>query len=258
MQIAAGPRNYGAIPFGMTPKDIQTHARSYGFPGGFVNSVGSGGSAPMELPKAIVRIGEQALWSAYQWPVATTLATKTGKLFSTALDGNGQGFGTTPLSLAETNIREPGRIPSGYSFAVAGIACQWYRATTADSTSAVPFYGNDVRQVLANGVLRWAFLQASIEIAPCYLIGAGGGAFGVSADTGDNEGNRSQIAVGNGQVWIYQNSPVLLPSSTTFGVEQVWGALAGYFQTAGSGGATNPVVERVCLLGQFTSAIPTA
>lgn len=239
MQIEAGPANY-------TPS-------GYGFPGGFVNSVGAGGAAPMELPKAIVRIGEQSLWSAYLWAAATTLATRSGKVFTTAVGGSGQGF-SSPLSLAETNLQEAGRVPSGYSFAVAGIACQWFRSTTADSTASPTFLGNDVRQILANAVLQWAFLQSRIEIAPAYLIGAGGGAFGMTADTGDAEGNRSQVTVGNGQVWIYQNSPVLLPSSTTFGVEVQWGSLAGQFATSGSSG----VISRVCLLGQFTSAIPTA
>jgi len=261
MNFEAGVRNYGSPPPFISRQDLASAAtnggRTYGFPGGFVNSVGAGGAAPMELPKAIVRIGEQSLWSSYSWAVNTGLAKQTGKVFSVQLGGSGQGF-ADPLSVAETNLQEAGRVPSGYSFAVAGIACQWYRATTADNADAVPFFGNDVRQVLANAVLQWAFLQSRIEIAPCYLVGAGGGAFGFTADTGDAEGNRSQVSVGNGQVWIYQNSPVLLPSNTTFGMEIQWGGLAGMFQTTGSGGATNKVISRVCLLGQFTSAIPTA
>ena len=86
---------------------------SYGIPGVPMLPPGGPGisSVPMELPKDVVRVGEQALWSTSQLgPAAAALANTTTRLFTTPLGQVGQGFAAA-LTLSETNLKEGGRIP---------------------------------------------------------------------------------------------------------------------------------------------------
>lgn len=225
----------------------------YGAPGMILQGSGADAQfAPMQLPKAVVRIGEQALWSAQQYADGATMARADDPVFTIKRGQTGQGFATS-TSLAETNMREAGRIPGGYAYTVAAIACQAYYLATAGQ---YPIVGADVRNLVNNLVLQWQFLQTKIEIAPASLIGAGGGPYGATADTGANEGgaggSRIMINNGNGQVWVYRHHPVALPSDATFEVLLTWGAFASVVD--GGSGNSNMVV-RVVLLGNFETAI---
>jgi hypothetical protein len=228
---------------------------AYGVPGTYVTggAAAAGMMAPMQLPKAIVRNGEQALWSTQFYANALALSgSSNNKVFVTPQGQTGQGFAAS-LSVGETNMKESSRIPSGYAYTVMGIAQQFYYTAVA---GVQPICGADLRNALANCVLVWDFLQTQIDIAPCFLIGSGGGIYGSTADTGGVEGGAggSRIALnnGNGQLWIYQRNPVLLSSDSTFGILQNWGTLAAPVD----GGINNQaLLARTCLLGQFQAAI---
>ena len=224
---------------------------SYGMPGAAYMPPprpGMAMNAPMQLPKAVRRIGEQAFWSSQRHLNAVALTLNQTRLFQTPLGGTGQGFGA-PLTLAETNLREGSRIPASFAFTCDAVALQ---AFNQDSS---PIVYQDIANVTNQAVLSWFFTQTQFEIAPVSLIGAGGGVFGATADTGGADGalgSRIALNNGNGQLWVYRQMPVLLPSNSTFTLLLDFGVNA----IAPDGGPTAAnLITRCCLLGRFQTAI---
>jgi hypothetical protein len=226
----------------------------YGTPGTAILPPPAAGQplSPMNVQKNIVRIGEQSFWSAWRYADGSTVASTTDRLFATPRGQVGQGFATS-LSLSETNLKEGGRIPSQYAYDVEAIAVQPYYQTNDTMSRA------DVANLQNYCVLLWDFTQTQIEIAPISLIGAGGGIFGATADTGAVEGGAGGSRVlannGNGSLWIYRQHPVLLPSNSTFGLLLSWGSGA---QVIDGGFSDDALIVRVLLLGRFQAAIATA
>jgi len=230
----------------------------FGAPGFATTPGNEGALASLELPKMIQRASESPLWSTYKLGTAAEgdLANKTYKVFSVALDQAGQGWSTS-LTYPETNIKEAGRIPSGAGYGVYGIAGQLYTVDTNKTATYTPT-ASDLWNVTSNCVLQWNMLDTVIDICPLNLAGAGGGVFGSTADTGGayGDGNGSQVSLNNGagQVWIYQFLPVLLPASTTFGVNLVFGQFAAPVDVNGQAGIA--LALRIVLLGTRRTAIP--
>jgi hypothetical protein len=231
----------------------------YGMPGSGVQlrQGGQGMSVPMDVPRDVIRIGESTMWSTQRYAAGTALANTSSKVFQVGQGMIGQGFGTQ-LSLPETNLQTPGQLPAGQAFDIYGIACQPYTLTGTTPDTIYPIVGADMRNFEANLVLRWAFLQTNIDIAPAALVGAGGGIFGDTADTGAADGvggSRIMLNNGNGQLWVYQEHPVALPAMTQFSIELRWGINA---ITVDGGENNYALCIRVSLLGKFKSAIPVA
>lgn len=208
--------------------------------------------ASMNIQKNIIRIGEQAFWSTQNYADAVALASTQDRVFATQRGQVGQGFAAA-LSIAETNLKEGGRIPSAYAYDVEAIACQPYYQNNR------PMDGADLRNIVNNCVILWDFTQTQIEIAPASLIGAGGGIFGATADTGAAEGgvggSRTALNNGNGQLWVYRRHPVMLPSNSTFGLILSWGTSASVVD---GGLGDSRLCIRLLLLGRFQTAIATA
>ena len=211
---------------------------------------------PFDQPKSLFRFGEISIWSSFMFTNGTNPASSVNRLFSVARGSSGQGF-TNALSIAETSLKEAGRVPSGVAYDVYGIACQVERCSAAgDSTVGTPIDEDasitDLLNIQSNGVLSWDFTQTNIEICPVSLAGAGGGAFGsVAASTGTGTAGDLQaghLNNGNGQVWMYRKHPVALPGNTTFAINLAFGSRAAAF------GANN-VVVRVVLLGYYKNII---
>lgn len=209
-------------------------------------------AVPFEQPKNIFRFGEQAIWSTQLLSHNAVLDNSTERLFSTAIGGTGGGF-TNPLSIAETNIKEGGRVPSGAAYDVFGIAAQILvsdnTADTGDFDTPVDTQAlvGDLLRVIQNGVLAWDFLQTKVDICPVLMAGAGGGAFG-SVSTG-NAADVGHMNNGNGNIWMYRKHPVSLAGSSTFNVLLQFGSRAGAI------GAANSVAVRVALLGYYKNII---
>lgn len=222
---------------------------SYGIPAIPSLPVQGGGLAPMELPKRVIRIGEQALWSSFRYTNGQAVASTQNRLFAAPRGQVAQGF-AAPLSIAETNLKEGGRVPGGYAYDVYAMACEAFYINNRAIVSA------DLGNVLHHSVLLWDFLQTQVEVAPVSLIGAAGGIFGSTADTGGVEGGAggSRIALnnGNGSLWVYRSHPVVLPANATFSILHVWGANGAVID----GGPGNSDMQvRVDLLGRFQTAI---
>jgi hypothetical protein len=216
----------------------------YGFPGVPLVQPGRGTAVPLELPKDVLRIGEQCIWSTQRLAVGA-IANSTNRLFTTPLGQQGQGF-AAGLSIAETNLKEGGRIPSGLAFDVLGITCDVHPGDVAANAVVADSLVN-LQSIMRHGVLSWDFLQTIIDIAPVALVGAGGGVFGVPAGA-PGAADVAAYANGNGGVFVYRKYPVALPANSTFNVILRLGSNAP---------AINGVVmdAKVSLIGQFKTAI---
>jgi hypothetical protein len=219
---------------------------AYGIPGGGSQNGGrSYPQTPMHLPKQVVRIGQQSIWSTQAYAGGAVVASTQDRIFAVARGMGGQGFNV--LSLAETNQKESGRIPGGYAYDCFGVSLHPYVVTDNAQAPPAGITVGDAQNVVNNLILKWDFLQSQIEIAPAQLIGAGGGAF-----AGGGAAGAPVLTNSNGQVWLYNQAPVMLPSNATFGMILEWGQFSTPNQAV-------PQAESFCirvnLMGRFQSAI---
>lgn len=231
-------------------------ANYFGAPG-FTQSPARAGMSPVIAPQPaqVIRLGEMALWSTYLYADATALAGRQGDdVFKVALGSPGQGW-ANPLSIAETNLNQPGMISDGQAFNIYSIALHPYYSGGNSTASTFPIVAGDLRNIQNNLVLAWAFPQVNIDIAPAILIGSGGGIFGTSADTGAADGgggSRIELNNGIGQVWVYQQNFVTLPTLVSFAIRLRWGANA---VVVDGGSNASSLAIRVMLLGSYSQAL---
>lgn len=241
----------------------------YGVPGIPMIGGGQAGVPPVsfELPKNVFRFGEQTLWSSLFLPAAAPLANGVNRVFTTPLGQQGQGFGQA-LSIAETNLKEGGRIPSGIAFDCFGISVSVGTTNNdvdaAGSTNATPIatanrIGN-LNNIITNSVITWDFTQTQIDVCPTNLAGAGGGAFGALAQvTATGAGaltTTGTLQNGNGSVWLYRKHPVALPGNSTFSMLVRFGSRAPALAAAAAGNGS--VIVRVVLLGYYKNVVEIA
>lgn len=235
---------------------------NYGIPGVPLVSGVVPASVPLNEPNNLFRYGEQSLWSTQYFTQAEEIANGTFRLFNAPLGEVGQGAARA-MSIAETNLKEGGRIPNGVAYDVYGLAAQFMAQDAAADTGNqdVPFNGDgavvgsitDIVNMINSGALSWDFTQTQVDIAPLHLVGAGGGAFGAFAI--DNAGAAAEATAGsaqssNGAVWIYRKHPVALPGASTFSILLRFGLRA----EAISNVATT-IGVRVVLYGYYKNVI---
>ncbi len=202
---------------------------------------------PFTQPTSLFRYGEVTVWSTFSL-AAGAIANSTNRLFTTPRGQVGQGFANA-LTIAQTSIKEGGRVPSGLAYDVFGVACEITESNgTAIQTQANL---NDLVNLQRSGVLQWDFVQTAVDIAPVMLVGAGGGAFGALG----NAAAQGSMSNGNGAIFMYRKSPVALPGGCTFAVQLLIGGAAAV------GGV--PVLAsakdvRVTLFGYYKSVIEIA
>ena len=228
----------------------------YGIPGVPLLSPDAGPVPPVPLqqPQNLFRFGEQTIWSTLFHKASEALASSTHRLFSVAQGGTGQGF-VESISIAETNLKEGGRIPAGVAYDVFGVACQvMHSGQTTDSSTNFNIPADsqglikDLVNIQSNGVLSWDFTQTVVDICPILLAGAGGGAFG-AVSSNAAQANSGQMNNGNGSIWMYRKHPVALPGNSTFSIVIRYGSRAAAI------GASNSVGVRVVLLGYYKNVI---
>lgn len=227
---------------------------SYGASGSVVLGPDVGGipQSPMQLPTTLFRFGEQTVWSS-QFCDGGAVPPAVSTLFSTPQNQVGQGF-LRPLDLPLTNQRESGRVPTGQSLEVYGIALQLLHASAntdaPGTTLATPADTDgligDVLNILNNVALSWNFIVTTIDIAPAMLVGQGGGAFGAVSTT-QNATDRGHMNNGAGNIFVYRKHPILLPGSSTFNIRAVAGLRAAVLSSG--------LVMRSVLCGYYKTAI---
>ena len=223
---------------------------------------------PQHQPSNLFRFGEITLYSTFAFGAGTAAvatANTNNRCFATPLGQVGQGF-VPALTIAETNLKEAGRIPSGQAYDVFGVAGQVMGYDTAATTLDLPFcdmpaggagvapaagLGNvgDLQSAVNNAVLTWDFTQTQVDICPLMLAGAGGGLFGAIAQNAAGA-NSGSMGNGNGGIWMYRRHPVALPGNSTFAVLIRMGGRASVIL-----GAANGLAIRVVLLGYYKSVI---
>jgi hypothetical protein len=236
----------------------------YGVPGIPMIGGGQAGVPPVsfELPKNVFRFGEQTLWSSLFVGAGTAVANGVNRVFTTPLGQTGQGF-TNSLSIAETNLKEGGRIPSGIAFDCFGISVS-VGSTTADDdtgTNSAPINTAakilNLNNVITNSVLTWDFTQTQVDVCPTNLAGAGGGVFGaLAAGGGASQTRNGSLQNGNGSVWMYRKHPVALPGNSTFSMLIRFGSRAP--ATAAKSASNGSVIVRVVLLGYYKNVVEIA
>lgn len=234
----------------------------YGVPGVPLITQGGGDPAltmPLEQPKNLFRYGEQSIWSCLRYAGGAAIASTTNRLFTTQQGQVGGGF-VGPFSIAETNLKEPGRIPAGVAYDVFGVSSHIMFGTNGTDTGTLSLSASSAANLttvvgttvnlLNNLVLSWDFTQTTVDIAPMHLIGAGGGPFGslATADTG-TPATGGMVSNGAGSIWLYRKNPVNLPGQTTFGI------LLRAGTRAAAAPANNDVVVKVALLGYYKNII---
>ena len=217
---------------------------------------------PLEQPTSLFRYGEQALWSTQFHNDGDEIANGSFRVFNVPLGQVGQGA-VRVMSIAETNLKEGGRIPNGVAYDVFGIAAQYMAqdaaADAGNQDVAINSDGDEIGSldVLVNlqnsGALSWDFTQTQVDIAPLHLVGAGGGAFGalaVNNPAGTALANFGNANNGAGSIWLYRKHPVALPGSSTFSILIRYGlraeAIAGGVSTVGI---------RIVLFGYYKNII---
>ena len=228
----------------------------YGVPGIPLISPDAGPVPPVPLqqPQNLFRFGEQTIWSTQFFAGAAALAQTVNRLFTTPIGQVGQGFGLQ-MTIAETNLKEGGRVPSGVAYDVFGVATSVVGASAAADVAGTTLDRAFDTQPLArelinqqqNGVLSWDFTQTQVDICPVILAGAGGGAFG-SVSQNAAGANTGQLNNGNGSIWMYRKHPVALPGNSTFSIILRYGSRAAAV-------GVNGVAIRVTLLGYYKNVI---
>lgn len=229
---------------------------SYGVPAVASVSPGAGPIPPVSFqqPTNLFRFGEQTIWSTQLYQGGAAVANTTNRIFTTPQGQTGQGFARA-LTIAETNLKEGGRVPAGIAYDVFGIATEV--SLLSDANDAAGTFNQpidtaadigELLNIIHNVILQWDFTQTQIDICPVLLAGAGGGAFGAVAQNaaGANSGHMNN---GNGNIWMYQKHPVALPGQTTFAIQLRAG------NRAAAVGAGNAVGVRVVLLGYYKNVI---
>jgi len=209
---------------------------------------------PFSTPQNIFRFGEQTLWSTQLLgQAAAAIANTTFRVFTTPLGQVGQGF-TAGLTIAETNLKEGGRVPAGVAYDVFGVATELTSSTalvnavegTITNPASTAGLVTDMLNVQRNSALSWDFTQTTVDICPVTLAGAGGGLFGAEATTLNNT-SVGHMNNGNGGIWMYRKHPVALPGNSTFAIVLRFGSRAANL--------VNQMAVRITLLGYYKNMI---
>lgn len=232
----------------------------YGAPGIPLIMESGGGMVPpvpFQTPQNIFRFGEQTLWSTLLMANAAVIANSTNRIFTTPIGQVGQGFAGA-LSIAETNLKEGGRVPAGVAYDVFGVASEIVSSNSTGDTGrlALPTDTDaligDALNIVHNGVLSWDFTQTTVDICPIILAGAGGGLFGSLAVSVIGAAPATiqvgHLNNGNGHVWMYRKHPVALPGNSTFSIVVRFGSRAADI-------SGNSASLRVTLLGYYKNVI---
>lgn len=218
----------------------------------------TGGAAPHTLhklnnqglfavPTGIQRLYEYGLFSTGRFAAGANISgAATTRLFSYSTGQPGPGFAGVNSSVSETNMQVGSIAPGNETYEVTAISFEIF----GDTNVAVLM--GDIRAIMRCGVLFWEFGSTTVmAIAPVPMVGAAGGIFGMTADTGTPV---TQAQNGNGGLWAYSNVVVAIPATQSFAIQCQWGS-AGQ---AANILLTNGTQFRCTLFNQARVAVPIA
>lgn len=205
-----------------------------------------GGGGYFRVPTGIQRFYEYDLYSSARFVIATNMnGLADTRFFSYGIGTAGPGYAAAS-SVSETNAQVAGMAPGNDTYEVTSLAFEIY-----GNANVAPLI-NDVRAIMRLGVLQWQFgSETTLQIAPVSMVGAAGGIFGFSADTGTPVTAANN---GNGGFWVYSNVIVAIPATQAFALNCRWGS-------GGQAAAIALVAEcqtRAHLFNQARTAVPIA
>ena len=225
---------------------------SFGMPMIASGSPPVSGMGSFKVPDVAQRLAEQSLYSTYKFLAGVDIKNSSDyRFFQTARSQQGQGFTATGLSISETNTTTNGMLSGSETFEASAIACEVMGGVTSGVVQGV--LPSDLRLFQRIGVFQWDFTAGSatqVMIAPLSFVGAGGGIFGATADTGTPV---TFVNNGNGQIWTYQRLVVGVSATQPF-------SIVLYTGNAGQTAALNPTADTIVRLTLFNlnrSLLPT-
>lgn len=203
------------------------------------------GQGSFAIPSGVQRIAEQGLWSTTRFPAGVAISNTTPRFYSVQLGAQGQGFAAAGLSFSETNQQVANQAPGDETYEISSLASEIY-----GEAAVAPLIG-DVRLFQRLGAWRWEFGSVLIDVSPLSMVGAGGGIFGFTADSGTPVTAANN---GPGTLWMYQSVVISVPSTQRF-------AMLLELGTAGQVAGLAPTAEchvRMTAFNLARSAVPVA
>ena len=116
----------------------------------------------------MIRSSSLSMWDTIFLPAGTPLAGKQFVYFDTPLGGKRNG---RILDIADTNIREGGRVPSSFSVCITRVSSLILAeaGVTPVEKLALSAGEDSSAEIAAHGILQWDFLQTRIEVGPLWL-----------------------------------------------------------------------------------------
>lgn len=159
------------------------------------------------------RVGDGYLYSTYRFgtsaatPAALTVnASGEGfTFFSAQIGATGQGFGTTPLTPLETNLKNAGKVPGEQAYRMEAIGFGGCGDLDVRLTKTVERFG-----YLKFTTPAYDWLMGPAELFPLGLTPGGFGSAG--------GGNAQEAGPGIAQAMRKMSVPIILPPNATFGV----------------------------------------
>ncbi len=116
----------------------------------------------------MIRSSSLSMWDTIFLPAGTSLADKQFVYFDTPLGGKRNG---RILDIADTNIREGGRLPTNFSVRITRVSSLILAevGVTPVEQLALSAGKDSSSEIAAHGILQWDFLQTRIEVGPLWL-----------------------------------------------------------------------------------------
>jgi hypothetical protein len=214
-----------------------------------------GNQGMFAIPTGVQRMAEQTYYSTYHFNAGETLGANN-LLFAVPVNQQGQGF--SQMSLSETNLVVGSQNTGDVTFDVTSIACEVLGAKSAASGTTIPgLLVSDLRTIQRCGILSWAFggqvNTSRIGIAPLSMVGAGGGIYGATGDTGTPT---TFVNNGNGSIWFYQRVVIVLPAFQTYNLVADFGNGGAVTGNASLQAVIAATDIRISLFNQVRQALP--
>lgn len=191
-----------------------------------------------QLQTKMIRNGSGVLYSTVHLASGTALLNQQLGFFSYATQQPIPG-GTANSTIVDTNLRTAGQLPGQQAFTVKWMALQIAQLSTTKTGVSYA----DYHAALDNSLLFWQYGQAQIQIAPAYMIPAGGGLYGV-AGTANNVPAQYNNGAG---MFFHLREPVILAPLANFSIVWQFGA--------GSGTPSETLACKFTLGGAYEQAI---
>ena len=189
------------------------------------------------IPARLTRLFSNYLYSAFFWPGGVAIAPGRYAVFTTPLNGTGQGF--AQMTALETNLRSGSRVPDGESWSISHMGVLTRPDVLAD----------DLRAWISSVAINFTKRTYEQIMGPAFFWPGGAGIAGVAATTLPAV---QFIAASNGvpapSAMTRLSTPIELASGETFSFS---------FDVINGFTPTNDLIGYLRLYGRFAETVPS-